>query len=871
MINQIIDKYDIDERLYYFPKLDRLTSWNLTIDFTHKTQTPTNQSIINIDTSWNLIVPANHSYLQLKTDTTTLNLNTTLSTLSMDTSYNLQIERINSGNNLKFTLKNNHTNVTTTETHNYSSYPINIVSNTVISGGHHSLDLNEDFKGEITSVKVSDLPTTRSQFRVNSTTTGAQINPCVAALNNDDYVVVWNNDNDIYAKHYNANGTPLATSAPFDFKVNSYTSDIQSRPSITGLTGGGYVVVWNSQNQDGDGYGIYARIYNASSIAGTEFIVNSTTTSDQLNPIVNKLDGGGFIVVWQSVFSTNYEIRAKRYDSSGNAQVIPGYQFATDTKPHFSDDIIFNTSELHEFRANSYSLLNTSSQIAPSVSNLRGGGFVIAWSSLEQDIHDTSINLIGNKTYGIYAKQFDQLGRSVVRNTDNNIVLDGVGKYEFLVNDYLLNQQVTPNVVGLPDGNFVISWLSYRQGSDKPNLFAKQYDINNYEVPKTLADISSSLDGSGNEFRLNTTTDIGEDNMLKQTIFNVEEYDINGIHQDFPDLNNYAQWHVTIDFVTGTLGTSQDIIGYVSGSPVGWRLGIGSDKKIIFTPTNDFSLNSLPDFEENTAYHIEIDKGYLNTNDYRIIVSTQNTTNILKQTGDLNMNNPSTPTISNNQYYAFTIGGNYDAGTYKAESNSIFATSGINNDFAGRITKVLVDIRVQDHVNINRHSLTSLTSGGYLSSWISRDYFTGEKDVVVKQVDLSGQNIELQSTNTINMGEWENIIITYDDDASSNQLKMYKGGLLSQGGQTSVKLRTDQLAISNTELRIGKGHFDKDSDYFHGHMFEFRIYNTALTASDVSGIYNNAELFETERVQISMQDIVKRATGTLGVSMGNNS
>ena len=63
------------------------------------------------------------------------------------------------------------------------------------------------------------------------------------------------------------------------------------------------------------------------------------------------------------------------------------------------------------------------------------------------------------------------------------------------------------------------------------------------------------------------------------------------------------------------------------------------------------------------------------------------------------------------------------------------------------------------------------------------------------------------------MGEWENIIITYDDDASSNQLKMYKGGLLSQGGQTSVKLRTDQLAISNTEAtrsRIEDADFAKE-------------------------------------------------------------
>ena len=48
-----------------------------------------------------------------------------------------------------------------------------------------------------------------------------------------------------------------------EFQVNSTTLSDQQRPSITGLTDGGYVVSWMSLGQDGSGWGIYAQRYNA--------------------------------------------------------------------------------------------------------------------------------------------------------------------------------------------------------------------------------------------------------------------------------------------------------------------------------------------------------------------------------------------------------------------------------------------------------------------------------------------------------------------------------------------------------------------------------------------------------------------------------
>jgi hypothetical protein len=44
--------------------------------------------------------------------------------------------------------------------------------------------------------------------------------------------------------------------------VNTWTTDDQWLPRITSLSNGGFVVVWESDWQDGDGSGVYGRIFS---------------------------------------------------------------------------------------------------------------------------------------------------------------------------------------------------------------------------------------------------------------------------------------------------------------------------------------------------------------------------------------------------------------------------------------------------------------------------------------------------------------------------------------------------------------------------------------------------------------------------------
>ena len=90
--------------------------------------------------------------------------------------------------------------------------------------------------------------------------------------------------------------------------VNSTTTDgitqqtfPESPQAVAADANGNYVVVWSSQNQDGGGWSVYGRRFNAAGIAqGVEFLVNSHATGNQQYATVAMNANGNFIVTWSS-------------------------------------------------------------------------------------------------------------------------------------------------------------------------------------------------------------------------------------------------------------------------------------------------------------------------------------------------------------------------------------------------------------------------------------------------------------------------------------------------------------------------------------------------------------------------------------------
>jgi hypothetical protein len=101
-----------------------------------------------------------------------------------------------------------------------------------------------------------------------------------------------------------------------EFRVNTYTTLAQRRPSVAAADSGNFVVVWASETQDGSGFGIFGQRYSDAGLPlGPEFRVNSYATGDQTYPSVASDAAGSFVVVWRSV---SQGVFGQRFGTSGN-------------------------------------------------------------------------------------------------------------------------------------------------------------------------------------------------------------------------------------------------------------------------------------------------------------------------------------------------------------------------------------------------------------------------------------------------------------------------------------------------------------------------------------------------------------------------
>lgn len=100
----------------------------------------------------------------------------------------------------------------------------------------------------------------------------------------------------IGARFYGADGTPLGP----EIFVNAFLPGIQTAAAITVLQNGGFLVLWASgAGQDGDGYGIFGRVYGADGTPrGREFRMNLNRTGSQSAPAVAVAPNGKGVAAW---------------------------------------------------------------------------------------------------------------------------------------------------------------------------------------------------------------------------------------------------------------------------------------------------------------------------------------------------------------------------------------------------------------------------------------------------------------------------------------------------------------------------------------------------------------------------------------------
>lgn len=332
-------------------------------------------------------------------------------------------------------------------------------------------------------------------FLVNTETEGFQFGSAVTRLSNGGFAITWldfantgMNVMEVKAQAFDASGAKVGGEQLVFSQANASTYT----PAIAGLRDGGFVVTWDvHHDRDGAGAGILGQIYNNTGArTGAEFVVNTRVENDQSGASVTGLTGGGFVVTWHgfkgdSGSSGGTMITGQLFDASG-AKV--GAEFLIDDKDAATPagprvtalnnegfvviwtEMIGSDVSTIDVRAQVFDYMgrkvggefpvatNTGGiQTYPNAAALSSGGFVVVWGDESGTLGDTSDS--------IKAQIFDVNGAKIGS--------------EFLVNTVTLREQQAPTVTGLADGGFVVTWHDYSgspAGSSTTEIKAQQFD-----------------------------------------------------------------------------------------------------------------------------------------------------------------------------------------------------------------------------------------------------------------------------------------------------------------------------------------------------------------------------------------------------------
>lgn len=346
----------------------------------------------------------------------------------------------------------------------------------------HSNDLDGDNAGVFArSYDAQGVPAS-AEIQTNTHAAGAQLNAAVAMAGDGRYVIAWRCDDrggDMYARAYDAQGS----ASTGEFRVNSTVNVYGSYPAIDMADDGRFVVAWGSNGLDGDGMGVYGRRFDSlGNPTGDEFQLNTYTTDNQDLPAVSMTNDGRFTIAWQSALQdgNGFGVFARRYDAQGAAQG-GGVQINTTTADHQFAPAMDTSSDGRmviawasgfqdgdgagvygqrldasggpvggEFQINTHT---AGYQSFPSVAMADGGRFVVVWESGGGQDGDG---------YGVFGQCYD-----VVGNPQGG---------EFQINTYTTDNQLRPVVAMAGDGRFVVAWESHWQDGEWEGVYAQRFD-----------------------------------------------------------------------------------------------------------------------------------------------------------------------------------------------------------------------------------------------------------------------------------------------------------------------------------------------------------------------------------------------------------
>ena len=206
-------------------------------------------------------------------------------------------------------------------------------------------------------------------------------------------------NDDVVVQFYDAGFQPIGAQVT----VNAAGAHSRYVEDYTELNDGKLVVVWNSDGQDGDSFGVFTQLFDSSGARiGVESQVNTQTAGEQFVSRVVALRDGGYVVAWWNMPSNGLKSQTllQRYDGEG-------HKVGEEVQVNGTDSWGYNSS----------------------ISALADGGYVLAYQGLDSNFHS-----------GLFIQQFDINGAKL-------------GPETFLNSDSMGGE-----IDALADGSFVVKW-----------------------------------------------------------------------------------------------------------------------------------------------------------------------------------------------------------------------------------------------------------------------------------------------------------------------------------------------------------------------------------------------------------------------------
>ncbi|MFZ6818630.1 DUF4347 domain-containing protein [Undibacterium sp. Ji22W] len=597
-----------------------------------------------------------------------------------------------------------------------------------------------------------------NDINTSTTATNAQLRPTITTLSNGNFVAVWQSDgqgeaagkNGIYAQIYTEAGVAVGSEFAITVAANG-TNDIA--PVVTALGSGRFAVAYTT---DGTSTDIAVRFVAANGTIEGEIIANTTLADAQISPTITTLSDGNVLVSWVTTESVQ-EIHAQKFNPTTRAKI--GGEIT----------IVADDPDTPLGLAN------------PTIAALANGEYVTTWGDGNGNIHAV---------------------RSAAPSTIISVTTDASA---FSIDEgYPL-----PRVTTLTDGSFVIAWdsaantpISYLRSDIFFQRFssagAKLGGITQANVDPTAnskkyeASIAASSDGG---FIITWQSDLGD---YDQNGIFARRFDSSGVATDAAEfeVNQYRKGDQNSPAVTALSSGKFAVVWVDNDSDGTGNAGI-EGRVLLSTATNPAVVTAVSATTADGAYKVG---GIIDiTVVFDKAVDVTGVPKLLLETGATDRSvSYASGTGTNTLHFTYTVQAGDTSADLNYESVSALSVSGASIKNANDVTDV--DL-----------SLPATNAGASLAGGKSIVIDTTAPTNTIATAQLSADNGSLSDdfvTNkggqtisgalSVNLASGEKVEVSIDNGYTWNPATASVGSKAWSLGTTLIGANTIKVKVSDT-------------------------------------------------------------------------